>query len=377
MPQYKNQHYVPKFYFRLFSKNQNTICTFNISNERFIEHATIRGQCSKNYFYSKNTEIESTFSHLEGLSNAKLRKIIEVKNLDCLTEEEKEHLKSHILFQHGRTKHAHDRENDMANYFFNFLKPAMYEKAKEDGEDIPWKDIEETRIVMNSHQTLLMSMMSGILWFDLKIVLLENQSKIDFIFSDNPVVMFNSYFNDIHPLGTTGIASTGLQVFYPINSKLMLFLFDSNFYNVKSLSKVRINKNKDVQRLNGLQILNGDKNIYFENFNSKEKVEEIYKRLKDKKPANINEYEIMGSRVAEDGTYRELLRTSAPKISYNIEKLSFLSHKKLNVPFGIRNPTMVSIHRKITDAVFKGKIKSMDDLDNFIKQATSHKEPKL
>lgn len=147
----------------------------------------------------------------------------------------------------------------------------------------------------------------------------------------------------------------------------MLFLFDPKFYDVKSSSKIRVNKNKDVQRLNGLQVLNGDENIYFEDFNSKEKVAEMCNRLKAKKPENINEYEIMGSRVAEDGTRRELLRTSAPKISYTLERLSFLSHKKVEASFGVRNPALVSVHRKIADAVSEGKIKSMNDLSNFIK----------
>lgn len=366
MARNKNQHYVPKFYFKLFSKNKRTICLFNLSNEKFVKHATIKDQCSKDYFYSKNTKVENTFSWLEGLVSEKLKKIIENKNISCLSDTDKEHLKSHILFQHGRTKSAYDRENDMANYMFDLLKPKMYEDAKQDGEDISWESIKDTKVVLNSSTTLLTSMMSGIVLSDLNMVLLENKSKTNFAFSDNPVVFFNSYFNDKYKGGTTGFASTGLQVFYPINSKFMLFLFDSNFYDLANEDVIRLNKTKDILRLNGLQILNCDSNIYFEDENSKDKIIERYSQLKSKIPQKKNEYEIMGSRIAEDGTHRELLRTSAPKIHYNIEKLSFLKHKNVNLPYGVRNPQIVEINRKIVDAVIEGKIKSMDDLTAFL-----------
>ena len=58
MAQNKNQHYIPKFYFKQFSQNGKTICVFNISKELSIENAPITGQCSKDYFYSKNIEVE-------------------------------------------------------------------------------------------------------------------------------------------------------------------------------------------------------------------------------------------------------------------------------------------------------------------------------
>lgn len=364
MVENKNQHYVPKFYFRLFSENRKSICTYVISNNSFIEHATIKGQCSKDYFYSKNTEIEKTFSWLEGLANTKIKLIIQNKSLSCLSNQEVEHLKSHILFQHGRTKFAKDRENDMANYMFDLLKPKIYSDAKEAGEKISWESIKGAKIKLNFSYTLFASMISGILLIDLNICLLENKSKIDFIFSDNPVVFFNSFFNEKYSYGTTGIASTGLQIFYPISSKFMLFLYDPLFYDIKSS---RIYKNKDIQRLNGLQILNCDNNIYFENYNMKKKVFERFNQLKSKIPKEKNEYEIMGNRIAEDGTYRELLRTSAPKIHYNLEKLSFLKHKKNEMPYGVRNKKLVDINSKVLDAVYNKKITSMDDLSQFLK----------
>ena len=57
-----------------------------------------------------------------------------------------------------------------------------------------------------------------------------------------------------------------------------------------------------------------ENNLYFENYTIGSKILERFIQLKSKRPINKNEFEIMGNRIAEDGTYRELLRTSPPKI---------------------------------------------------------------
>ena len=354
MARYKNQHYVPKFYFRLFSKNKKTICLYVISKNKFVEHANIKNQCSKSYFYSKNTNIEKKFSQLEGLAKNILTKIIKNNSLDELSNREIENLKSYILFQYGRTKFIKDRANDLANHLFDLSKPGMYDNAKKAGEDYCWESIKNTKIEMNPNYIVLLSIISNILLIDMKMCLLENKSQMDFIFSDNPVVFFNSFFNDKYPYGTTGFSSRGLQIFFPINSKLMLFLYDSDFYEVKF---TKINKTKDIQRLNGLQIFNCDNNIYFENWNIKDKILERFNQLKSKRPKNKNEYEVM----------IRLLRASAPKIKYNLEKLSFLKHIKTDRHYGVRRKDIYDIYKKVIKAIENKKIKSAEELKEFLK----------
>ena len=144
----------------------------------------------------------------------------------------------------------------------------------------------------------------------------------------------------------------------------MLFLFDPNFYRLNN-EKINISKQKEVQRLNGLQILNCDKNVYFEDNSMKDKVIERYKQIKSKIPKTKTEYEIVKTEKTQEGI-RKLYRTSNPKIKYNLEKLSFLKHKNNNTPYGLRDPLLVDLHKKIIEAVDEGKIKSMDDLSQCI-----------
>jgi len=361
----KNQHFVPQFYFKKFSKDGRHICLFNTINKKFISNATIKGQCSKSYFYSKNIEIEKGFSLLEGLGNKLISQVIKNQNLSCLSEEEKQNLKSHLLFQRGRTEYARESEEETANSLFDMMKPKFLEYAKKEGLNITPEELSKMKIKSNSKTSLFVSMMSGGLLFDLDMILLENKTQSDFIFSDNPVVFFNSFFNDKTPSGTQGISSTGLQIYFPLNSKLALLIFDPNFYEFQNKEIIKIRKESDVQRLNGLQILYCNENLYFENIKMQKCILLRHNQLKSKRPSKKTTQGVVASRIAEDGTYRELWKTTTTKVKYDLEKLSFLTHKKNDTPYGIRNPQLSEVTRKLMDAVEKKEIKSQEDLKKF------------
>jgi len=361
----KNQHFVPQSYFRRFSNDGKTICLFNLKNKKFITNASIKGQCSKNYFYSKNTDIETEFSKLEDHMNRLISQIIENQNLSCLNEEEQFHLKTHLLFQHGRTEYARESEEETANALFDMFKPNISKYAEEQGLKMTPEEIKNLKIKSDSQNSLFFSMTSGILLADLNMVLLENKTKTDFIFSDNPVILYNSFFNENVLEGTQGIASRGLQIYFPLNSKLALFIFDPNFYDVGKKEVVYIRKDSDIQRLNGLQILYCNETIYFENAKMQKDILLRHNQLKSKRPSQKTDNRVVASRITEDGKYAELWRTTNTKIKYDLEKLSFLKHKDNDIPPGIRNSPLVDINKMMIDAIEEGKIKSQEDLKKF------------
>ena len=372
MPAKKNQHYVPQSYFRLFSNDGKRICLYNLKRRSLLE-VSIKHQCSKNYFYSKNTVVEDSFSQLERLSQKTLRKIITQKNLSDLSSDELNHLKSYILFQYGRTKSSGDSVTELANDLFGCLKPDILKDAKSKGKSITKEGLDSCKIVYEKPVgiPLIVSMLSGILIYDLFPVLLVNHSKTDFIFSDNPVILFNSFFNDTVKEGTIGFSSTGLQIFYPINSGLLLFLFDPNYYliKVKRGLTLKVSKNKDVQRINGLQIINADENVYFQNPKMFNTVKQRHMELEKNIPAKKTEFVKVATNPTKEGGYKELYRTSRTKYQYNLEKLSFLKHNpSVSNKMGIRNEKLARIHSKVVDAVLSKKISSMDKLSQFLSE---------
>jgi len=54
----KNQHYVPQFYLRYFSVDKKNVGAYILKSGKNIPSAPIKGQASRDYFYSDNMEME-------------------------------------------------------------------------------------------------------------------------------------------------------------------------------------------------------------------------------------------------------------------------------------------------------------------------------
>src|SRR3989344_3567339 len=102
MPEKKNQHYVPQFYFRFFSNNGKDICIFNINKkEHFV--GPFKNQSSKDYFYWKGRELEDAFEEIEQSQRESLKKLIESKSFKILSNREYIEILRFITFQNTRT----------------------------------------------------------------------------------------------------------------------------------------------------------------------------------------------------------------------------------------------------------------------------------
>ena len=61
----KNQHYVPRFLLKRFSKDQKTINLFHFESNEIIRNAQIKHQASLDYIYGKDQMLESALQDLE------------------------------------------------------------------------------------------------------------------------------------------------------------------------------------------------------------------------------------------------------------------------------------------------------------------------
>src|ERR1700722_14698978 len=80
-----NQHYVPQFYFKLFTGGGSHICALFTNEGRVIPAAQIKGQCARDLFYG-SVEIEKAFSQLEGQHAEALRSLINLATTDDQTK---------------------------------------------------------------------------------------------------------------------------------------------------------------------------------------------------------------------------------------------------------------------------------------------------
>ena len=102
MPAVKNQHYVPQFYFRLFSTDGKMIEVYNLKRSAGFT-SPIRHVCSKPYYYSKNAEMEKILAQLENRQADVIRSVISNKTLPILLQDDYFMLLSFITLQHSRT----------------------------------------------------------------------------------------------------------------------------------------------------------------------------------------------------------------------------------------------------------------------------------
>ena len=257
----KNQHFVPKFYLRLFSFNCNEleIGLFNINHTLFKERVSLKKQAKGTFFYGKDGKLEDWLSDIEGLVAPLFHKIIKNNSLDSINKDEGQLLILFTLLLAFRTKDAVDEMHNNANVL---LKQMMEYDPRL--KDIP-KDIQ---IEFKEPAQMLVGHLMEKFWLamDLKFKLIVNKSSNCFITSDNPVFMYNQYLeHKNHKSGHYGLLTKGLQLFLPISPNHTIVFYDEWAYKVgdKKRSKVEITNASEADQFNKLQLINCNENIYF------------------------------------------------------------------------------------------------------------------
>lgn len=347
----QNQHYVPQFYLKHFSVDGKNINIYNVSRKGFY-CGPLRTQCAKPDFYSEKPDLEKAFSLLEGKIAATLDRIMQTRGISISLMEYVE-LLSYIGLQKGRTLRSAKDTLKQINSMFDYLKPdlATMEKAKKLGVSL--KDLEGVKI-SHKHPALqptLYLMQGGLLLHDLQICLIVNNSKLQFLTSDDPVIFKNPFFSGKIEGSQVGLASKGLCVFFPVSPQYMLLLYDPKYY-ILPLKKdlcITVSKKKDIKRINGLQIIHALDNVYFNDYPQKDILDQ-HSAL-DSKRGSDTLIESLGVRKRPEG-YGEIIHFTKKEHPYNLRKLSFLSivPDADEIP-GPRNPKALEEHRKFTKDV--------------------------
>jgi len=102
--------------------------------------------------------------------------------------------------------------------------------------------------------------------FDLGMHLVLSNGERHFITSDNPVVLYNQYYEGMKDMSFTGFVNTGLQIFIPLSPHCLLILYDKNIYHIKDNSSgiTKGLSSVDLRYINLLQFVNADQNVFFD-----------------------------------------------------------------------------------------------------------------
>ena len=220
---------------------------------------SITKQCAEDFFYGKDSPIDNQLQDIEGESGSVIKEIIEKGSLPLSSSQDHNILLRFIITLHSRTKSKYIEQDELID---KLLK--AYLKLNLDAD----KDLlNKIRIQVDTklHLPTLTALSHYRSAQDLRSHLFLNKTDIDFITSDNPVVFYNKWAEDVKTRGTIGLKSQGLLIFLPLSSEIVICLYDSVIYKIgNKRDLITILKDpKEVENLNGFQWLQSLDNIYF------------------------------------------------------------------------------------------------------------------
>lgn len=249
MASFKNQHYVPKCYLRQFAVGgaRASISLFNVDRRTCIESASVRHQCSGNYFYGEDLQLEKILQGMESRYDQAVKAL--VCSREPVTEGQKTVLKYFAFLQHSRTEAAARRSMEFIS---------AITKDTEIGYRATLKEAVRQSLAVFADVMGLAR--------DLKVCVVRNGSRVNFITSDDPSVLTNRW----HALSRLtngrgfGLSNAGAMFLMPLSPKLLCVAYDGDVYSISNVGGwVEVNNDRDVRAYNEHQYLNCVANVYF------------------------------------------------------------------------------------------------------------------
>ncbi len=321
MAKRKRHHFVPRFYLKRFSVNDEgkLIGLYNLKNDKFISEAPLKSQGYENFLYGEDDEIENALAKMEDTIARLFHYWTEEKLLYPPLSETNgfKVLRQFVLCQAFRVPISGERLveglNNSMKAFLKEFDPELAEQIK--GHNL----VHENPVLLSLTQAIEHEYLLNFL--DCKF--LVNLSPLPFITSDAPVILYNQLMEKADTyIGATDLAAKGLQIFYPIHPRLMICFFDPKIYSFGDDCENCFGTEsvEEVHQLNGLQFINCQSQVFFDETIS----EEYVAHLKDEFGAYRNSEKNI-SEVLNHGT-RKFFLTSSEDAHIDLE-LDFFSLK--------------------------------------------------
>jgi hypothetical protein len=263
--QNRNQHFVPQFYLRNFSTDGRSISVFNLASRTHYPSASIKGQASRSYFYGKDAAIENASRAFENAGADALRVLLQTDQPPAKGSERAIGLLSYIMFQLQRTPAAGIEMEEMATAITKRTFQGHPEIRQNPELLAALKDV-RVRYRSPVLNAIKIGVESAPVLFDMESKLLVNRTGLGFVTSDVAVVMHNRWCEGLVGRGTTGFASRGLLIVFPVSPGRLLLFYDGTVYKVGDPGErlVQVQTVPEVEVLNRFQFLSAHQNLYYQ-----------------------------------------------------------------------------------------------------------------
>ena len=331
----KKHHYIPQFYLRRFSvdDDKKLIALYNHKNKLFVPSAQIRHQACEKYLYGTDDEIEEGLSKMEN-AVAFVMSLILDQGMPPPPDASDANgwLKKFILTQLSRTPQAGRELDESLNATF---QAAFKSKDLHISHENP---VVVSLIYSERYQPILSF---------LNCKILVNQTNIPFITSDHPVILYNQWMekNGRH-FGNTGLGVRGLQIFLPLHPSVMLCYYDPFVYKCGGRDNpiVPLEHDNDTHQLNVLQYLYSDSQLFAGQTTIKDYLNYLVDSSTVKRIENRSVV-FSGGVNKKEGVDKEILMNTSKSPQINLELSCFSLKRKArkNAPPGlmpeIRHPS--------------------------------------
>lgn len=362
MPENKKHHYVPRFYLKLFSANGRSINLFNVRTQQTVIDGALKNQCYRNYFYGKDFQVEKALATLERQMSQIMNKVQSESALPSRGSKEHTILLLYILVQLACTAYSAEMHNELVDTLVKYLvSPKLkdnYSPEQIDSVKVSHKNPAGFALsVAVPHYPLLV---------DLKLKIIQSTCQHEFITSDTPVVFYNNFLSFRKFGSNTGLASKGLLIFFPINPKQLIILYDAAVYKVGSrkYDLIEVSCPIDIEQINRLQFVSAFENVYYydKSFSA------LHQFKRSERYRNTKKRRMQVFQQNKTGEYRkELLTISTENFDTDLT-LSFLKiiksarkwlrefQAKSNEPaIAVRDETLLKLYRYFLKLVDAGK----------------------
>jgi hypothetical protein len=323
-----NQHYVPQFYLRNFGINSKLIHLFYLQNKRIISEAGIKHQCYKRKFYGSDEVIENNLAQKEQLYSQIIRQVFTKGMLPAKNTPEYDGLLEFVAIQWLRTKSFVDGQIENFNLMVNEMIKE-YPDEKELLIQYLGNDDDVIKISIGLVDIIVKSIN------DLEMHLVYSGYPNCFFTSDNPVNLYNIYFQSINYIGGVGTAGKGTLFFVPLSAHYLIILYDSKIYKIIGNELLtQYPTPKDVADINKLQIIFADESLYFDNNVDIENIQTLVKKttkLRNKNRRVVKVLDEIGSAVNSSLIVSKII---TPNLNLD---LSFIKIKKNAKKISLKN----------------------------------------
>ena len=270
----KNQHYVPRCYLRAFTEHETgtRINLFNIDRRRVIPLVSARHQCSRDYFYGTDPELEIAIQSLESSYAEALCRI--TRGSYVLTHEDSDLLRKFWLFQYLRTEAASQRSVQVLNAATDAMGLTGAEYKAELGRAVLYamKTFAEKMDIMD----------------DMSACLVRNKSERSFITSDDPAALSNRlYLEFMSRHGRSfGLRHSGNIMILPLTPSILFLGYDRNIYTVRDRKGwITLRAADEARAYNEHQMLGCRANIFFRESHDGLEIESEFAKIAERRPA--------------------------------------------------------------------------------------------